>query len=60
MYYRHSLPYVYPARSDEHMITVKKKRDTNFDEHFSYLPRGAKKVFLRSTFFSAIHWSISW
>ena len=40
MYFRHDLPYRYPERSDEHMITVKHLRDTNFDEHYTYLPRG--------------------
>ena len=55
MYYRHDLPYVYPDRSDEHMITVPKQKETNFDENFPYLPRGAKKVFLRSSFFLAFN-----
>ena len=36
MYYRHNLDYVYPERSDEHMIAVKHLRDTNFDEHHKY------------------------
>lgn len=36
MYYRHNLDYVYPERSDEHMITVKHLRDTNFDENHRY------------------------
>lgn len=40
MYYRHNLPYQYPERSDEHMITVKHLRDTNFDENYPYLERG--------------------
>ena len=42
MYYRHDLKdkYVYPDRSDEHMITVKHLRDTNFDENYQYLPKG--------------------
>ena len=35
MYYRHNLDYKYPERSDEHMITVKHLRDTNFDEKCS-------------------------
>ena len=39
MYYRHNLDYKYPDRSDEHMITVKHLRDTNFDEHFNYLDK---------------------
>ena len=36
MYYRHNLDYVYPEKSDEHMITVKHLRDTNFDENYKY------------------------
>ena len=42
MYYRHDLTdkYQYPERSDEHMITVKHLRDTNFDEKYQYLERG--------------------
>ena len=36
MYYRHRLKYVYPERSDEHMIKVKHLRDTHFDENFKY------------------------
>ena len=33
MYYFHNLEYVYPERSDELMITVKKVKDINFDEN---------------------------
>ena len=40
MNYRKNLGYVYPNKSDEHMIHVKHLRDTNFDEHFKYLPTG--------------------
>ena len=41
MYYRHGLKeYVYPEKSDEHMITVKHLRDTHFDEKYQYLPKG--------------------
>lgn len=32
MAYRKDLGYVYPERSDEHMITVKHLRDTHFDK----------------------------
>ena len=39
MYYRHNLDYKYPEKSDEHMITVKHLRDTNFDEKFNYLDK---------------------
>lgn len=40
MYYKEDLGYVYPDRSDEHMIKVKHLRDTHFDEHYQYLPKG--------------------
>ena len=36
MYYKEDLGYVYPERSDEHMITVKHLRDTHFDENYPY------------------------
>ena len=36
MYYKEDLGYVYPERSDEHMITVKHLRDTHFDENYNY------------------------
>ena len=48
MYYRHNLPYQYPERSDEHMITVKHLRDTHFDENFEYLERGFWHKFKRA------------
>ncbi len=40
MYYRHNLNYIYPEKSDQHMITVKHLRNTNFDENYEYLPKG--------------------
>ena len=40
MNYRKNLGYNYPERSDEHMISVKHLRDTNFDEKYQYLPKG--------------------
>lgn len=40
MSYRKNLGYVYPSRSDEHMIKVKHLRDTHFDENYQYLEKG--------------------
>ena len=40
MYYVYDKNMNYPEKSDEHMITVKHLRDTNFDENFEYLPKG--------------------
>ncbi|MGI6315330.1 MAG: lysophospholipid acyltransferase family protein [Christensenellales bacterium] len=37
MYYRHSMQYDYPDRSDAHMMEVVHQVDTHFDEHFPYL-----------------------
>ena len=39
MYYRHNLPYEYPEKCDEHMITVKHLRDVNLDENYPYLQK---------------------
>lgn len=47
MYYRHNLDIRYPERSDEHMISVKHLRDTNFDEHYQYLEKGFWHKFKR-------------
>ena len=48
MYFRHDLDFKYPDRSDEHMITVKHLRDTNFDENYEYLPKGFWHKFKRA------------
>ncbi len=40
MYYRHNLPYQYPEKCDEHMITVKHLRDVKLDENYPYLQKG--------------------
>ena len=40
MYYRHKLDYVYPERSDEHMITVKRVREVKTDKDYPFLPKG--------------------
>ena len=39
MYYRHNLPYQYPDKSDEHMISVKHLRDVNLDTNYPYLQK---------------------
>lgn len=39
MYYRHNLPYEYPQKCDEHMITVKHLRDVTLDENYPYLQK---------------------
>lgn len=36
MYYKEDLGYVYPNRSDEHMISVKHLRYTHFDVNYNY------------------------
>lgn len=55
MYYRHNLNYTYPERSDEHMITVKHLRDTHFDEHYPYLPKGFWHKVKRGILFLCLH-----
>ena len=50
MYYRHDLDYEYPARCDEHMLVVKRKREINFDEDYPYLPRGRWYKFMRGVY----------
>ena len=40
MYYRHDLDYTYPERSDEHMLTLKRKHEVLLDESYPYMPRG--------------------
>ena len=47
-YYRHELNLTYPERSDEHMITVKHLRDTNFDENYPYYDKSLWTKFKRS------------
>lgn len=47
MYYKEDLGYVYPERSDQHMIEVKHLRDTNFDENYQYLEKGPWHKFKR-------------
>ena len=39
MYFRHNLPYEYPDKCDEHMITVKHLRDVHLDEQYPYLQK---------------------
>ena len=40
MYYKADLDYKYPERTDEHMITVKKRREVVLDENYPYLQKG--------------------
>ena len=45
MYYKKDLGYVYPDRSDEHMIEVKHLRDIHLDEHYPYYDKSKKGKF---------------
>lgn len=40
MYYKEDLGYVYPEKTDGHMITVKKIREVVLDENYPYLQKG--------------------
>ena len=55
MYYRHNLDIKYPERSDEHMITVKHLRDTNFDENFKYYKKGLWEKIKRGALVVALY-----
>lgn len=47
MYYKEDLGYVYPERSDQHMITVKHIRDCTFDENYNYYDKTLWNKFKR-------------
>ena len=47
MQYRENLGYVYPERSDEHMIKVKHLRDLNLDENYPYYDKSKWGKFKR-------------
>ena len=51
MYYKEDLGYVYPKRSDEHMLVVKHLRDTHFDEKYPYYDKSFKAKLRRFSFF---------
>ena len=53
MYYKHNIDYKYPDRCDEHMITVNKKRDINFDENFDYIDRRFSRKIKNACFWLA-------
>ena len=55
MYYRHNLDYQYPEQSDEHMITVKHLRDTNFDENYPYFEKRLWHKIKRAALFVCLH-----
>lgn len=55
MYYKHNLNYVYPERSDEHMITVKHQCDVNFDTEYSYFDKSLKYKALRSAYWLIVN-----
>lgn len=38
-YYKHNLDYKYPDKCDEHMLVVKRVRETNFDENYDYIDK---------------------
>ena len=60
MYYRHDLPYEYPDRSDEHMITVKHLRDVTLDENYPYLQKSlwfkCQRVLLQIVLYGIMSW----
>ena len=40
MYYRHNLNYIYPERSDAHMLVLKRTKEIYLDDKYDYMPRG--------------------
>lgn len=55
MYYFEDLGYIYPSRSDEHMLIVKKIRDTHFDGDYHYYDKRFFYRFKRFLFFLAFN-----
>jgi 1-acyl-sn-glycerol-3-phosphate acyltransferase len=47
MYYKEDLGYVYPDRSDEHMISVKRVREIKFDVNYNYYDKTIWNKFKR-------------
>lgn len=55
MYYRHDLDYVYPDKSDAHMLSLKCTRKITLDENYAYLPRGAAFRVQRAVVAALLH-----
>lgn len=55
MYYRHNMNLTYPERSDQHMITVKRKRKCVFDENYPYYDRSKKALFKRFLMYTGLN-----
>lgn len=58
MYYYENHGYIYPEKSDQHMIDVKHLRDTHFDENYPYLDTSLwyrfKRGLLRVSFYAFV------
>ena len=55
MYYRHQLKINYPERSDDHMITVKHKKDVKFDAYYEYVDKRFRFKFMRGIYLVLIN-----
>ena len=55
MYYKEDLGYVYPEKTDEHMITVKRIRKVTLDENYPYLQKGFWFGCLRAIYFLGVN-----
>ena len=55
MYYKHDLAICYPEQCDEHMITVKRVKEIDFDEKYPYMPRGFRYKLLRAVYWLLIN-----
>ena len=55
MYYKHNLNYDYPEQCDEHMITVKRVRDVQFDTKYPYLDKRLRFKLMRGVYWLLIN-----
>ena len=60
MYYRHNLPYQYPEKCDEHMITVKHLRDVTLDENYPYLQKSFGYRCIRAFYWFMLNAIVFW
>lgn len=55
MYYKHNLNYIYPERSDEHMLHLKRTREIHLDKDYNYMPHGVWFKIKRALVAAVLH-----
>ena len=55
MYYRHSLDYKYPERSDMHMLELKRTKKLELDPEYAYMPSGVWFAIKRALVAALLH-----